>query len=114
MITGTEEKRRLPRIKLKTPLRYQIRGLPELNETVSDNVSLGGIGFINDRFIAPKTLVMLEINVLSRVLRPLGKIAWAASLPRSDNYRIGVEFLELDRGEKNYLTDYVDMQMGRL
>lgn len=95
-------------------MHYQIRGTPEFNNTVSDNISLGGIGFINDRFIAPKTLVMLEINVLSRVLRPVGKIAWASSLPRSNKYRIGTEFLELDPKERNYLTDYVDMQMGRL
>ena len=90
-----EDKRSSPRVTFRTPLRYQVRGTPELKETISENISAGGIGFINSGFIVPQTLVMLEISVLSRVLRSVGRIAWASSVSHSEKYRLGVEFVEL-------------------
>lgn len=104
------EKRNFPRIPLRTPVHYQIRGLAESNHTVSNNISLNGIGIINERFISPQTPVMLEINLVSRVLRPIGRIAWASPLSHSDRYRIGIEFLELDSQEKSYLKNFINIQ----
>ncbi len=109
-----EEKRGFPRITFRTPLRYQIRGTSEFSDTILENISVGGIGFVNNKFIIPQTLVMLEINILSHILRPIGKVAWASSLSHSDKYRLGIEFLELDCRDKNYLKDFIDMQTGRL
>ncbi len=114
MAIKPEEKRRFPRINLHTPIRYQIRGLPEFDNMVSDNISIGGIGFIGNKFIAPSTPVMLEVNILSRILKPIGKIAWSQPLPHSDRNRLGIEFLELDPIEKNYLQDFINMQLGQL
>jgi hypothetical protein len=105
-----EEKRCFPRIKIQTPLRYQIRGTPEFNNAIGDNISLNGIGFITDKFIVPSTNIMLEINLLSWALTPVGRVVWSSPLPHSDRYRLGVEFIELDPNQKNYLTDYIDMQ----
>lgn len=109
-----EKERRFPRIKLSSPLRYQIRGTPEFNETVCDNISVGGMSFINHKFIAPKTPVAVEINVLSRILRPIGRIAWSLPLSHSDRYRSGVEFLEVGPRERDYLSDYIDMRLGKI
>lgn len=114
MVLIPEEKRRYPRIKLKRPLRYQIRGTPEFNNAIVDNISVGGLGFVDNKFIAPRTSLMLEINVLSRILRPVGKIAWSSPLPHSNRYYSGIEFLELDPVEKRFLADYINMQMGKL
>lgn len=115
MAIRLKEKRRFPRIKLRTPLRYQIRGRPEFDHAISDNIGLGGMSFVINRFITPLTVVMLEINILSRILRPIGKVAWSSPLPHSERYRLGVEFLELDHPQKDYLADYVtvNMQMSK-
>lgn len=114
MAIGFEEKRLTPRIRLNNPLRYQVRGAGEFNSTLSDDISLGGVGLLNSKFIAPKTPVNLEINVLSRVLRPAGMVAWSSPLPHSMSYRLGIRFLEFDLKEKRYLKDYMDMQLGKL
>lgn len=114
MATKPAEKRTFPRITLHTPLRYQIRGTADFNNTVSDDISLNGLGIINDRFISPQTYVMLEISVLSRILRPMGKIAWASPLPHSDRYKLGIEFLRLEPKEKSYLQDFIDMHRVKL
>lgn len=108
------EKRRFPRLKIASPLHYQIRGLAKTANTLINNISLGGIGFIDNQFIPPNTPIMLEMNLLSRPLRPAGKIAWSSPIPHSDRYYSGVEFTEFSSEEKKYLQDYLDMQMGKL
>lgn len=114
MEIAQNEKRRFPRIHLRTPIRYQIRGQPEFDNTVSENISTGGIGFTTSKFIPPATALMLEINLLSRFLRPIGEIAWVSPLPHSDRNRVGIEFIELDATEKNFLNDYINMQTQTL
>jgi len=114
MAVNFEEKRYCSRIEVRTPLRYQIRGTAEFNNVISNNIGLGGVGFINNKFIAPKTFVTLEVNILSRILNPIGKIAWANPLAHSDRYQLGIEFLEFDSAEKKYLKDYIDMLSSKL
>ena len=110
MAPGLQEKRRFPRIKLNTPLRYHTRGLPEYNNTLCEDISLGGVRFINDKFIRPEASLALEINVLTRALNPIGRVAWSQPVAHSDRYRVGVEFLEFDAKERYCLSDYIDMR----
>lgn len=109
-----EENRRFPRVEIHVPLHYQVRGAPEFNNAITNNISMGGLGFVNEEFIAPKNDLILEINILSHLLNSIGKVVWSSPLLHSNRYRVGVEFLELDEKEKNYLQDYIDMQMNKL
>jgi hypothetical protein len=104
------ENRRYHRILLRTPIRWQVRGSPESNNTVCDNISAGGLSFICDKFFATQTPVMLEVKVLSRIIRPIGKIAWTCRLGHCDKNRLGIEFLEVDPKEKDFLQDFISMQ----
>ena len=109
-----EDARLFPRVNLRTPVRFQVRGEPKFNHSVCDNISAGGVGFLCDTFLAPATPMMLEINVLSRILRPIGRVVWSQPLAHSDRNRSGVEFLQLDTQEENYLKDFISMQRGEL
>jgi hypothetical protein len=53
---------------------------------------------------------MLEINVLLHILNPIGRVAWSASLPHTDKYLCGVEFLEMPLEQRKYLEDFIEMQ----
>jgi len=114
MAVTFEEKRHFPRIRFRAAVRYQIRGFAGFNDTLSQDLSLGGISFSNNKFIPPQTTVALEINVLSRILRTIGKVSWSSPVAHSDGYRSGVEFLDLVPEETNYLKDYIAMQSGNL
>ena len=106
-----EEKRRFPRIRLKSPIQWQIRGANELSRNaVTDDISLSGMSFTNDKFVAPDATLMLQVNVLSRILYPIAKVVWSNPMPHSDRYQVGVQFLEFDPMERRYLGDYIDMQ----
>lgn len=110
MAYRTTEKRRFPRIPLKAELHCQVRGVPRFDNFISDDISLGGVSFVNSEYIVPQTPVSLKINLRSRVLNPIGKIAWSWPLPHSDKYKVGVEFLELDYAEKRLLSDFLNLQ----
>lgn len=114
MAVRVENKRRFPRIRIQTPVRYQIRGRPEFTNTIADNISIGGLSFVNARFIGPSTNLNLEINILSRVLNLTARVSWAQPMPHSDRYKLGIEFIELNPVHKNYLSDYIDIQMGKI
>jgi hypothetical protein len=109
-----EGKRRFNRIELHAPIRFQIRGVSDFDNTVSENISEGGIGFNSTKFIPPETPVMLEVNLLSRIIHPIGRVCWCQPLPHSDRSRLGVEFMEFDSLERSFLRDYVSMQSGQL
>ncbi|MEW6101788.1 MAG: PilZ domain-containing protein [Candidatus Omnitrophota bacterium] len=109
-----EDKRRFPRITLKTSLGYQVRGKPNIINAVCDNLSCGGASFTNNDFIAPNTILALEINVPQRVIRPFGRIAWVNSLPHSNRYRMGIEFVEWDTLEKDFLSEFINMHTNKL
>lgn len=106
------EKRRFPRIGLKFPVSYKVRGTSEFDQTVANDISCNGLSFIEDKFVAPETRLMFEIKILDKVLHPIGRIAWANQLPHSSRYSMGVEFLEMETDTRDYLSDFVDMQIS--
>lgn len=111
MVTNKEVKRRVPRIGLRAEMRYYVRGAAsEFANVISNNISILGVGFSTHKYIAPQTILMLEIEVLSRVLHPIGRVAWCQALAHSDQSSLGVEFIEMDPLERHYLKDYIYMQ----
>lgn len=105
-----EEKRRFSRVALKVPLRWQIRGKSELNDTINQDIGLGGISFVNEQFLATNILVNIQMNLAAQIIKAAGRIANVSFLPYSDKYRIGVEFLEFETKEKKFLSDYINAQ----
>jgi hypothetical protein len=110
MAGDIREKRLYSRIRLKTPLRFQLLGSTEITHTISENISLEGMGFISQSFIAPNALLSLELNIVSNFLNPIGEVRWTQNLPHSDRYRVGVEFSELKDEQKKILQDYIDLK----
>ena len=108
------ERRLFPRLKLGTPLHYKIRGVGGPDSAICDNISLGGIGFISNKFIAPASLLNLEINVSQRTVRPIGKVNFSIPIPHSDRNRLGIEFMEFDNEERKYLKDFINRRLDIL
>jgi hypothetical protein len=106
-----KESRRFPRVNFSGPLRFQVRGIPDVVDTVCENISLSGIRFINNSFVTPATPVMLEMNVLSRIIRPIAKVVWSQPFHRQDKFHLGAEFLEWDPGDKKFFSDYLSMKL---
>lgn len=101
-----------PRIDSQVQFRYQLRGQPDFESAVSSDISCGGLRFTSDRFIPTSTPVVLEINLLNRVLKPIGRVAWSTPIPHSYRNQMGIQFMEFDGLQQKYLEDFVDKQLG--
>jgi hypothetical protein len=110
VLQNQKDNRTTPRLNFHSGVRYQLRGKPNFDNGISNDISCGGLKFTNEQFIPTSTLVMLEINVLNRILRPLGRVAWSTSLAHSNRSQTGIEFVEFNRLERNYLKDFIDMR----
>ncbi|PIQ90968.1 MAG: hypothetical protein COV71_01655 [Candidatus Omnitrophica bacterium CG11_big_fil_rev_8_21_14_0_20_41_12] len=106
-----KDNRTFPRIMFHSKINYQIRGKPIFDSALTRDISCGGLRFTSDRFVPPSTAIMLEINVLNRVLKPIGRVAWSTPLAHSNRNQTGVEFVEFNALEKNYLKEFVRMQL---
>lgn len=104
-------KRLYPRIDFKGQLHYQVRGSHDYTNTVVEDISAGGVAFINDRYLAPQTQLNLEINLNNRLMRPIGTVVWTAPMAHADMYRSGVQFMEFDQHEKKLLSEFVGMRL---
>jgi hypothetical protein len=113
MVLGQKQKenRCTPRLNFRSEIRYQLRGKPDFDSGISKDISCGGLRLTNEQFIPTSSLVMLEINVLNRILRPIGKVAWSMPLAHSNRNQTGIEFVEFSGTERNYLKDFIDMQI---
>lgn len=109
-----EERRHFPRVNFRTPIRFEIVGESEFDNAVSIDLSVGGLSFVSNDFISPSTELILEINILSRVLKSSGRVVWSYHLPHSDRNRFGVEFLKFDTFEKQYLANYLKLLMQQV
>lgn len=106
-----KEHRRFPRICFPSEIRYQVRGKTDFDNALSKDISDGGLRLTGSRFIPTSSLVMLEISVLNRILRPVGRVAWSMPLAYFERNQIGLEFIEFDTLDKNYLHDFINMQL---
>ena len=111
LLQKRKENRSTPRLNFHSRIRFQFRGKPDFDSGISNDISCGGLRLTNEQFIPTSTLLMLEINVLNRVLRPIGKVAWSMPLAHSNRSQTGIEFVEFNGIEQNYLKDFINMQI---
>ncbi|MBU1998416.1 MAG: PilZ domain-containing protein [Candidatus Omnitrophota bacterium] len=110
MVFNRVEKRKSPRINVAFPIRYQIPGTAEVISCLTNNIGMGGVGFMSNNFIPTKTPLKLEINLRNRILNPEAKVSWVSSIPHSDNYYSGIEFTQLTVFDKERLADYIELK----
>ena len=107
MIEKVAQQRRFPRVGIKVPVRYQMRGYPQIGNTLSEDISIQGVRMLGERYVVPETALDLQINLKAHVIRVTGKIAWSNVIPRSDRHHMGIEFLEVEPEERVYLANFI-------
>lgn len=110
MFIKQENRRQFPRLKMSYPVRFEVVGQPLMANAISNNLSLGGAGLINNRFLPPRTQLKVQISLPSRILNSTARVAWSAPMARSDRYSTGVEFTDIDQKDKKYLEDFISLK----
>lgn len=110
---GFREKRRNPRLDTHIPVRYRKLGKregPKEANTVSKDLSNGGVRFTTDEFVSRACRLVLELNMpmFTKPVKAIGKVAWIRKLPYGDSYEIGNRFLDITKGDRKLLSEYLE------
>jgi c-di-GMP-binding flagellar brake protein YcgR len=106
-----KERRGTPRISARLPLQYKDiqRPIETYSGTLTKDVSEGGVRFIANEFLSVFTRLLLEVSVpsFSRPIKAISKVAWIQKIPRSNQYNVGVQFMDMTEEDKKQLTSFI-------
>ena len=93
----TEDRRQFRRIKINSPIEYKFLNSQKFRQTVSCDISEGGISFMVDSFVPVGTYLYFHVRLRNRPqpLYGIARIVWSSKEPYSEKYRVGLEFTEV-------------------
>jgi c-di-GMP-binding flagellar brake protein YcgR len=107
-----DDKRKFKRINRILQLQYRnLRKSGELpKETVTRNISEGGVCFNSDEFLSLACRMVVEINIptVPKPIKAISKIAWIRKLPTSEHYEMGNQFLDMTREDKALISEFIN------
>ena len=111
-----EERRRYKRIDSALSVRFRNLRNNEnpILESLSKNVSEGGVCFNSNQFISLACRMILEITLPTnpKPIRAISKVAWIRKLPAGDNYQVGNQFLEITKEDKQHISQFINQVLS--
>lgn len=105
-----QDKRQVPRYRVYQPVRLHRPGSPQVMETLTKDLSAGGLRCITQTVLPVSTEVTLEL-VLAPGQEPLvarGRTMWFRSIPDSEQFDAGFAFTEINPINKRHLSAYLE------
>jgi c-di-GMP-binding flagellar brake protein YcgR len=106
-----KEKRSSPRINAHIPLQFKDiqRPIETYTGSLTKDISEGGVRFTSNGFLSIFTRLMLEISVpsFSRPLKAISKVAWIQKVPRSSQYNVGLQFMDMTEDDRKHLASFI-------
>jgi len=111
-INGNENKRRFRRICSGVPVQFKNLRMPtEIpSDTVTRNLSEGGVCFEASKFISLACRLVVEISIPTspKPIKAISKVAWIRKIPSSEKYELGNQFLEITKEDKQHVLNFVN------
>ena len=110
-----QERRSSQRVRAYLPVRLRTPNSPHIIETLTKNLSIGGLHGVSPIVCPVSTEVGLEL-VLSTGDEPMavrGKTVWFRTIPESDQFDCGITFLDLSQQNKRRLSVYIERLANR-
>ena len=106
----TIDRRNTPRFRAYRPVRIQRPGASQIIETLTKDLGIGGLRCVSPTLFPVSTEVSVEL-VLSTGEEPFivrGRAIWFRTIPHSEQFDLGIAFLELPAQNKRRLSVYID------
>ena len=103
------ERRATSRIRAYRPVRLHLSRSPRVLETLTKDLSVGGVCCITSIPFPVSTKLNLEL-VLSSGEGPVtarGRAVWFRNIPHSDQFDVGISFSEIPGEDRRRLTAYL-------
>ncbi len=106
-----KEKRKYSRIDARLPLQFKDiqRPIEAYAGSLTKDISEGGIRFVSSEFLSIFTRLFLEISIpsFSRPIKAISKVAWIQKVPRSSQYNVGLQFMDMTEEDNKHLTSFI-------
>ena len=106
------ERRRLPRLKVSTPVQFRdvLKPQETFTGSLSKEISVGGIRMNAPGFVAQESrlVLLLSLPSLLKPMRAIGRVVWVREQPFAQGYDCGVQFVEIAPEDREALADYVE------
>lgn len=105
-----EERRTVPRVQLYLPVRVATSGHSQPIETLTKDLGLGGLRCLSPAVLPVTTPVDIEV-VLSGgqdAVTIHGRTAWFRTIPESEQFEIGISFLDMPPKTQRRLSMYLE------
>ena len=106
-----QEKRSCPRINARIPIQFKDiqRPIETYTGSLTKDISQGGVRFTSGDFLSIFTRLLLEISVpsFSRPIKAISKVAWIQKIPRSSQYNVGLQFMDMTEEDKKHLASFI-------
>ncbi len=92
-----EERRQFRRIRAHSPVEYKFLNSDKFKNSVTCDISEGGVSFTVDGPVPIGTHLYFQVQLRKRP-QPIcatAKVVWANKEPYSQQYRVGLEFIEV-------------------
>lgn len=110
-----EERRLFPRLSASVDIQYNVvaRVTPSGENSVSKNISAGGICLIVYEKIEPGSILDLKFSIPedNRCIEAKGRVIWSehftVGTDAADKYDVGIEFTEVSQDDRQKISQYV-------
>ena len=112
-----DERRQFTRINSQLVVNYRVIGeRAGSTSSVTRDVSDGGICFLTDAWIAPETMLQIEVHIPRRqpAVRFIAEVVWSGALlmeqanQSSHRFQTGVRFVEISQEDQQLLLQHCD------
>lgn len=111
MMPYVNERRKAARVNARVPLQFKDiqRPIETYTGTITKDISGGGVRFLSNEFLSIFTRLLVEVSVptFSRPIKAISKVAWIQKVPRSNQYEVGVQFLDMTEEDKKQLASFI-------
>lgn len=110
-----EERRKYIRIPDESQISCKIITGKRAHEYMTKNISKGGIKFLVHDFIPKDSILKIKLVLYktSATFEALVRTMWVRQVPNSDQYEIGVQFIDIPHEAVDHLIDYIKIFLSR-
>lgn len=110
-----QERRRYIRIPDKTEVSYKVVATKIPRDYMTRDISMGGIRFLAHNFIPKGSIlnIKLKLSNPSSIFEALAKTVWVKEVPFSDQYEVGVQFIDIKSGDVSHLNGHIKIFLSQ-
>ncbi|MFA5104847.1 MAG: PilZ domain-containing protein [Candidatus Omnitrophota bacterium] len=106
-----KEKRSCARVEARLPFQFKDiqRPIETYTGSLTKDVGAGGVRFVSSEFLSIFTRLILEVSVptFSKPIKAISKVAWIQKVPRSPQYNVGLQFMDMTEEDKKHLSGFL-------